>query len=159
MPNATAPDDTNTPRKLKNPDHITANSAGSEWGVDHGRDCVGGIVKAVDEFEAQRNQQRHHQEQVGQIIRYFGASGINVGINAVGDKQQSGSQDAEENDHRQRVETLVEIGSCRRLDRPALDAFTKCNIGHDDELRFRSSRDIAATSDANFGIKGALATR
>jgi hypothetical protein len=26
------------------------------------------------------------------------------------------------------------------------------------ELRFRSSHDIAATSDANFGIKGALAT-
>jgi hypothetical protein len=25
------------------------------------------------------------------------------------------------------------------------------------ELRFRSSHDIAATSDANFGIKGALA--
>jgi hypothetical protein len=26
------------------------------------------------------------------------------------------------------------------------------------ELRFRGSHDIAATSDANFGIKGALAT-
>ena len=31
MPKATAPVDTSTPRKLKNPDHITANSAGSEW--------------------------------------------------------------------------------------------------------------------------------
>jgi hypothetical protein len=31
-------------------------------------------------------------------------------------------------------------------------------VGHDAlELRFRSSHDIAATSDANFGIKGALA--
>src|SRR6202011_5622130 len=31
MPKATAPLDVSTPRKLKKPDHITANSAGSEW--------------------------------------------------------------------------------------------------------------------------------
>src|SRR5262245_30078207 len=31
MPKATAPEDNSTPRKLKKPDHITANSAGSEW--------------------------------------------------------------------------------------------------------------------------------
>ena len=31
MPKATAPEDSSTPRKLKKPDHITANSAGSEW--------------------------------------------------------------------------------------------------------------------------------
>src|SRR6267142_3471433 len=31
MPKATAPVENRTPRKLKNPDHITANSAGSEW--------------------------------------------------------------------------------------------------------------------------------
>ena len=31
MPKATAPEESSTPRKLKKPDHITANSAGSEW--------------------------------------------------------------------------------------------------------------------------------
>ena len=31
MPNATAPLDNNTPRKLKEPDHTTAICAGSEW--------------------------------------------------------------------------------------------------------------------------------
>jgi hypothetical protein len=31
IPKATAPVDTSTPRKLKNPDHMTANSAGREW--------------------------------------------------------------------------------------------------------------------------------
>ena len=31
MPNATAPLESRTPRKLKKPDHMTANSAGSEW--------------------------------------------------------------------------------------------------------------------------------
>ena len=31
MPKATAPEDSSTPRKLKKPDQITANSAGSEW--------------------------------------------------------------------------------------------------------------------------------
>src|SRR5262245_10314576 len=31
IPNATAPDETSTPRKLKNPDQTTAIGAGSEW--------------------------------------------------------------------------------------------------------------------------------
>ena len=31
MPNATAPDEISTPRKLKKPDHTTAIGAGSEW--------------------------------------------------------------------------------------------------------------------------------
>ena len=31
MPKATAPEESSTPRKLKKPDHTTANSAGSEW--------------------------------------------------------------------------------------------------------------------------------
>ena len=31
MPKATAPLESSTPRKLKKPDHTTANSAGSEW--------------------------------------------------------------------------------------------------------------------------------
>src|SRR5262249_902922 len=31
MPKATAPLETITPRKLKNPDHVTAKCAGSEW--------------------------------------------------------------------------------------------------------------------------------
>ena len=33
--------------------------------VDHGRDGVGSVVEAVDEFEAERDQQRHAQEQEG----------------------------------------------------------------------------------------------
>jgi len=31
-------------------------------GVDHGRDRVGRIVEAIDEFEAERDQQRHAQQ-------------------------------------------------------------------------------------------------
>jgi hypothetical protein len=31
MPNATAPDESTTPRKLKKPDHTTATGAGMEW--------------------------------------------------------------------------------------------------------------------------------
>jgi len=31
MPNATAPDEISTPRKLKKPDHTTAIGAGNEW--------------------------------------------------------------------------------------------------------------------------------
>jgi hypothetical protein len=41
---------------------------------------------------------------------------------------------------------------------PCGPSFTNFRIERTLELPFRSSHDIAATSDANFGIKGALAT-
>ena len=62
MPNATAPDDSSTPNKLNMPDHTTAIWAGSEAGVDHGRDRIGGVVEAVDEFEAERDQEGDEQQ-------------------------------------------------------------------------------------------------
>ena len=66
MPKATAPLESSTPRKLKKPDQITANSRRQRVGVDHGRDRVGGVVEAVDELEAERDQQRDEQQQIGQ---------------------------------------------------------------------------------------------
>ena len=79
-------------------------------GIDHGRDRVGGVVEAVDELEAERDQKRDEQQDVGQVSRDPGAGRVDVGIDAVGDEQQSCGENAEEQDHRQRVETLVEIG-------------------------------------------------
>jgi hypothetical protein len=40
------------------PDQTTAKWAAAS-GVDHGGDRVGGVVEAVDELEAERDQQRH----------------------------------------------------------------------------------------------------
>lgn len=63
IPNATAPLETITPRKFHMPDQITATFGVSEC-VDHGRDRVRRIVKAVHELEAERDQQRRAEHQV-----------------------------------------------------------------------------------------------
>ncbi len=42
------------------PDHGKAGRQGV--GVDHGGDCVGRVMKAVDELEAQGDQQRYAQQ-------------------------------------------------------------------------------------------------
>ena len=44
------------------PDHREVGH--QRMGVDDGRDRVGGVVEAVDEFEAERDQQRHGEQQV-----------------------------------------------------------------------------------------------
>jgi hypothetical protein len=59
--------------------------------IDHGRDRVGGIVEAVDELEAERDQQGDKEQQERQISRYLGAGRVDIGIDAVGDVQQGGS--------------------------------------------------------------------
>ena len=65
MPKATAPLEISTPRKLQHarPDHR------DDWrqgmGVDHRGHGVGGIVEAVDEFEAQRDEQGDAEQDVG----------------------------------------------------------------------------------------------
>ena len=86
-------------------------------GVDHGRDRVGGVVEAVDEFEAERDQQRHEQQNIGQVGGDPHAGRVDVGVDAVGDVQQPGGEDAEEQDHGQRIEPLVEVWPRVRLDR------------------------------------------
>jgi hypothetical protein len=76
-------------------------------------------VEAVDEFEAERNQKRNKEQKVGQIIRYPGAGRIDVGIDAVGNEQQGGSDHAHVDNARQWMKSLVEIRSPSqgRLDR------------------------------------------
>jgi hypothetical protein len=52
-----------------------------------------------------------------------------VGVNAVGDEQQPGGKDAEENDHRQGVETLVEVRPGSGLHR-SIHRLIESKIGH-----------------------------
>ena len=69
MPKATAPEDEQHAEEIEEarPDH--GEFGRQRVGVDHGRDRVGGVVEAVDELEAERDQQRHAQEDIGQASR------------------------------------------------------------------------------------------
>ena len=57
MPKATAPEEVNTPIRFQQPDHTTAYRGLERMGVDDRRHRIGGVVKAVDEFETQRQRQ------------------------------------------------------------------------------------------------------
>jgi hypothetical protein len=60
-------------------------------------------VKAVDELETERNQQRDEEEQEGRVARDFRAGGVDVGIDAVGDEQQDGRDNSPKDDTGQGV--------------------------------------------------------
>ena len=68
MPNATAPLETRTPRKLNRPDQTTATAA-ERVRVDDRRHRVGRVVEAVDELETERDQQRNAEQHVRQDAR------------------------------------------------------------------------------------------
>ena len=61
-PNATAPLDVSTPIRFQQPDHTTATFGFERVGVNDGRHRVGGIVKSVDELEAQRQAERQEEK-------------------------------------------------------------------------------------------------
>ena len=56
-------------------------------GIDHGSDRVRRVMEAVDELEAERDQECNEQQQIGQISRDLGARGVDIDIDAVGDEQ------------------------------------------------------------------------
>ncbi|MET4829202.1 hypothetical protein ABH972_006791 [Bradyrhizobium ottawaense] len=107
-------------------------------------------MEAVDEFEAERDQERDEQQDVGQVARHACAGRVDVDIDAVGDEQQPRGEDAEEQDHRQRIEALVEIWPRGRLDRRGIGyRAVECNIGHvwtplNFEVRVLSAMDLKA---------------
>ena len=57
--------------------------------VDDRGDGVGGVVEAVDELEAERDQQRDEQQKIGQIGRHLRAGLVDVDVEAVGDEQHA----------------------------------------------------------------------
>ena len=87
--NATAPADVNTPARLQSPDQTTA-MFGSSEGVNHRCGGVRRIVKAVDEFESERDQQGHAQQHKGP-----GARNRDV-LHVVGDMEPYVSQSAQQ---------------------------------------------------------------
>jgi hypothetical protein len=79
--------------------------------VDDGRHGVRGIVEAVDEFEAERDQERDEEEQERQVVGDLRAGRVDVGIDAVGNEQQDGRNDAAENNAGYRVDGAAEVRS------------------------------------------------
>ncbi|MNJ51602.1 hypothetical protein D3C77_469120 [compost metagenome] len=65
-------------------------------GVDHGGDGVGGIVKAIDELEAQGDYQGHPEQQERGPGGDHRAAGVDVLDQAPGGVQQTRKQQAEE---------------------------------------------------------------
>jgi hypothetical protein len=61
MPNATAPGEQHAEEiEEARPHH--GEFGRQRVGVDHGRDRIGGVVEAVDELEAERDQERDEQQ-------------------------------------------------------------------------------------------------
>jgi hypothetical protein len=60
-------------------------------------------VEAVDEFEAERDQKRDEEQQERRERRDFDAGGVDVRIDAVGDEQQDGGDNAPEENAGKRV--------------------------------------------------------
>jgi len=65
MPKATRPEDQSTPERLQSPTKH-GDLRRQRVCVDDGRDRIGRVVEAVDELEAERNDQRQAEQQVGE---------------------------------------------------------------------------------------------
>ena len=110
MPNATAPEDKSTPRKLKKPGPEHGDVGRHRVRVDDGRDGVGGVVEAVDEFEAERDQQRHAQEQKGQPRRDRRAGRFDVLMETIGRVEQAAREQRQEYKRGNRTGFVIELG-------------------------------------------------
>ncbi|MEY9680403.1 hypothetical protein ABIF13_001177 [Bradyrhizobium elkanii] len=78
-------------------------------GVDHGGDRVCGVMEAVDEFEAERDQQCDEQQDIRQERSDARAGGVDIGIDAVGNEQQRGRNHAQIDNPGERMKALVEV--------------------------------------------------
>jgi hypothetical protein len=76
-----------------------------------------GIVKAVHEFEAERDEEGNEQHKERHIGGDRRASRVQVSVKTVRDVKQTAGENAGEQDHGQRIETLVELGPMCRLER------------------------------------------
>jgi len=82
--------------------------------VDDGRDRIGGIVKPVDEFEAQRDQQGKAQKQEGPD-RLGRAAGLrNIVVDIPRHERQGADDDSEIDYDRANMKRFVQLDPARR---------------------------------------------
>ena len=115
-------------------------------GVDDGRDRVRGVVEAVDEFEAERDQQRDAEQNERHDCRRSAASVRNVGPDRIGHVEQAKSENREEPERKPRVHRLVQIHFGRRFGVGA-ESSVECG-GHEGSLGVRGP-SIATVHDRN----------
>jgi len=127
MPNATAPLDSRTPRKLKDPDQTTAICAGSEC-VNYSRYCIGSVMEAVHELEAERDQQRDEKQQIGKKSGGSRAAGVDIGVEAVCHIEHTTCRQQEKDYGGARVHCTIELGT--HGDRAASRSYMQRGVGH-----------------------------
>ena len=115
-------------------------------GVNDGGDRVGGVVEAVHEFEAKRDQQRDAEQNEGQDCRRAAASDFNVGADRIGHVEQAKRQHREDPERKPRVHRLVDSRLDRRFGVWA-ESSVECG-GHGGSLGLRGS-SIATAHDSN----------
>ena len=114
--------------------------------VDDGRDGIRRVAEAVDELEAEGDQQRDEEQQIGQKRRGSCA----VGIEAVRHIQQTAGEQQKEDDSGARVERPIEFGAC--CDRPGPGAYLQRSVGQD--YWSSPARPSASPMVRNDGQKG-----
>ena len=109
MPKATAPLETSTPSRFQQPgpDHGELGRQGV--GVDDGRDRVGGVVEAVDEFEAERDQERDAEQEERHDRRRTAAEVGDVGADRIGHVEQPAGEHGENAEHEPDIHRMIEM--------------------------------------------------
>ena len=115
-------------------------------GVDDRGDGVGGVVEAVDEFEAERDQERDAEQDERQNCRRSAASVCNVRPDRIGHVEQAESQDSEDAERKSRVDRMIEMRLHRRFGVRA-ESSVECG-GHEGSLGVRGP-SIATAHDRN----------
>jgi hypothetical protein len=72
---------------------------------------VRGVVEAVDKLEAEGDQQRDKQQQIGQKRRDPGAAGVDVGIEAVRHVEQTTCKQQQKDDNGARIDRTIKLGA------------------------------------------------
>ena len=136
MPNATAPLDDDDAEEIEEagPDH--GDRRRQRVCVDHRGDGIGGVVEAVDELEAERDQQSDEQKKIWQVGRRLHAGRFDVRVQAIRHEQHAGAEHTEEQDQCKRIGRGVElrfVGRPRNRQVPCSGAVISVmeSLGHD----------------------------
>ena len=84
-------------------------------------------MEAVDELEAERDQQRDEQEDEGRVGLDLCTGGIDVDPDAVSNEQQRRSDDAQVHDAGERMKTTIEV---RAPTQGRFDGAGQSNVTH-----------------------------
>ena len=93
--------------------------------IDHRGDGIGGVMEAIDELEAERDQQSDEQQKIRQVGRRLHAGRSDVHVQAIRHEQHAGGEHTEEQDQCKRIGRSVElrfVGAARNRQMPCSGA-------------------------------------